>query len=127
MTAAPFESIRQSCIELVESIDRACRAADRSDESVASVFDVAVARTMRELAAVPAIHRLRGRVREATPGEIVAAMHVMAQIAADKKGVGLTESLIDSATKADKPEVAAKLRKLQAEMIRKSKAEAAKN
>lgn len=124
---APFESIRQSCIELVETVDRACRVADQSDESKSTVFDVAVARTMRELAAVPAIHRLRGRVREASPGEVVSAMSFMAQMAADKKGVGLIDALVESATAADKPKVAAKLRHLQAEMIRKSKEEAAKN
>ena len=115
-----METLRQSCIELVESVDKAVRAADQSDPAKASVFEAAVEKAMRELAEVPAIHRLRGRVREAGPSEIMAAMSVMTKLAGDKKGLGLIDGLVETAIQSKKPEVAAQLRHLQGEMIRRS-------
>ena len=115
-----METLRQSCIELVDSIDKAVRTAEQADPAKATVFDKAVAQTMRELADVPAIHKLRGRVREAGQMEIMAAMSVMANMATEKKGIHLVDALIESAIKSDKPEVAAKLRHIQGSMLRRS-------
>ena len=128
MAATAMEAMRQSCIRFVEAVDKACRLADaKSGEDRGTLFDSAVERTMSELAAVPAIHRLRGRVREAGPSEVIAAMTALSVLAADKKGVSLVDSLIGSARSSDKPEVAAQLQQLQEKLAQEQRKEAQKN
>ena len=128
MAATPMQVMRQSYIQFVESVVKACRLADaKSGEDRCTLFESAVERTMSELAAVPAIHRLRGRVREAGPSEVIAAMTALSVLAADKKGVSLIDSLISSARSSDKPEVAAQLQQLQSKLKQQQQSETQKN
>ena len=113
MTDATMEAIRRSCVELVESIDRVVvRAATQGEQEDHGELEKATVLAMRRLAGIPAIHRLRGRVREASDLEVVSAMTTMADFAAEKDGVQIVQALIRAAIEAKKPEVAAQLRKL---------------
>lgn len=119
MTDATMEAIRRSCVELVESIDRVVvRAATQGEQADHTEFEKATVLAMRRLAGIPAIHRLRGRVREASDLEVVSAMTMMADFAAEKDGVQIVQALINAAIQAKKPEVAAQLRKLLGRQVR---------
>ncbi len=114
-----MEAVRRSCIEFVESVDKVIlRAANQGESADHTEFDKAVVRAMQRLASVPAIHRLRGRVREASDLEVVAAMTVMAEFAKEGDGVLVVRALIHAATESGKPDVAAKLRALQSKMVK---------
>ena len=111
-----MQDIRRTCIELVESIDQVVRRERKPEKPTA--FDDAVLGAMDKLAAVPAIHRLRGRVREASDAEVLMAMTAMAQMADAADGVQLLNGLIASAIEGGRPEVAARLREIQGNMAK---------
>lgn len=114
-----MEAIRRSCIELVESVDKVCRmAATRGQPEHHTAFEQVTVQAMQQLAAIPAIHRLRGRVREASDAEILKAMTFMATFATEVDGVNIVRGLEHAALESEQPEVAAKLRKLQAQMVK---------
>lgn len=119
MATASMEAIRRSCTELVESVDRVCRDVElHGERSSHTEFDKATIVAMQRLARVPQIHRLRGRVREASDAEILATMTFMIDFASEEQGVDIVRALIRAAVAANQHDIAARLRKLQGRMVR---------
>jgi len=117
-----MEAIRRSCVELVESVDRVCLdAANHGEKASHTEFEKAIVLAMQRLARIPQIHRLRGRVREASDAEILGAMTFMCDFASADGGLEIVRALIRAAVVAKQPEIAARLRKLQGQMIREQR------
>lgn len=117
-----MQAVRQSCIELVESVDEVIRrSADSERLDGPNVFDDAVLGVMKKIAALPAIHRLRGRVREASDTEIIAAMTFMMDIADRDSGEEIIRALIAASVEAGKPDVAQRLRQVHGQMLAQSR------
>jgi len=115
-----MQAVRQTCIELVESVDTVIRRSEEASVNDPTSFDEAVVSAMKKMASVPVIHRLRGRVREARDVEILAAMTFMSELADRESGNDIIMALIAASIEAGKPEIAQKLRQVQGQMMREA-------
>jgi len=113
-----MQAVRQTCIELVEAVDTVIlRSSEAKNLDGDNIFDEAVIKVMRKIAAIPAIHRLRGRVREASNTEVIAAMTYMMEITDDSGSEEMIRALIAASIEAGKPQVAQRLRAIHAQML----------
>ena len=120
MSGPHMQAVRQTCIELVESVDTVIRRSEEASVNDPTSFDEAVVSAMKKMASVPVIHRLRGRVREARDVEILAAMTFMSELADRESGNDIIMALIAASIEAGKPEIAQKLRQVQGQMMREA-------
>jgi len=107
--------MREGIIEFVDMLDKLLRLAPNAmlPDETARAFVDAVVEAVAELAAIPAIRRLMGRVREASPDEIKAAAQALIDVSGQDKGFEVVEKMSTAAADANRTKLASTLSEMQ--------------
>ena len=108
MDPETFPALRLGVVHLIEMLDKVLRAHSKVVDEDATMrrFHASVAKSLREVAELPKVRPLLGRVREASPEEIMAAAIQLNQIAQQQRGRDIVASLSKAAADAGKVDVA---------------------
>ena len=109
-----YAAMRAGIIEFVELLDKLLRLAPNAmlpDETTRIWLEVVV-EAASDILAEPAIHKLVGRVREASPAEIRAAAQALIDISG-QDGLDTVQKMSAEAAKADQTWLATALSEIQ--------------